>query len=67
MNTMRRFASLVLGGSPARKLPDTLSRLGIAGGADVVIVERDEAGRASIPDLLDALGKRDVQGLLVDG
>jgi toxin FitB len=29
-----RFASpLVLGGSPARKLPDTLSRLGIAGGA----------------------------------
>lgn len=29
-----RFAStLVLGTSPARKLPDTLSRLGIAGGA----------------------------------
>ena len=29
-----RFASpLVLGGSPAPKLPDTLSRLGIAGGA----------------------------------
>ena len=29
-----RFASpLVLGNSPARKLPDTLSRLGIAGGA----------------------------------
>ncbi|MGH3201446.1 MAG: PIN domain-containing protein [Streptosporangiaceae bacterium] len=29
-----RFASpLVLGSSPARKLPDTLSRLGIAGGA----------------------------------
>jgi diaminohydroxyphosphoribosylaminopyrimidine deaminase/5-amino-6-(5-phosphoribosylamino)uracil reductase len=37
-----------------------------AAGADVVIVDRDEAGRASIPGLLDALGKRDVQGLLVE-
>jgi len=37
-----------------------------AAGADVVIVDRDEAGRVSIPGLLDALGKRDVQGLLVE-
>jgi diaminohydroxyphosphoribosylaminopyrimidine deaminase/5-amino-6-(5-phosphoribosylamino)uracil reductase len=37
-----------------------------AAGADVVIVEQDEAGRVSIPGVLDALGKRDVQGLLVE-
>jgi diaminohydroxyphosphoribosylaminopyrimidine deaminase/5-amino-6-(5-phosphoribosylamino)uracil reductase len=37
-----------------------------AAGAEVVVVDRDEAGRASIPGLLDALGKRDVQGLLVE-
>ncbi|MDP9300974.1 MAG: bifunctional diaminohydroxyphosphoribosylaminopyrimidine deaminase/5-amino-6-(5-phosphoribosylamino)uracil reductase RibD [Actinomycetota bacterium] len=36
-------------------------------GAEVVIVDRDEAGRVAIPGLLDALGKRDVQGMLVEG
>ena len=36
-------------------------------GAEAVIIDRDEAGRVSIPGLLDALGKRDVQGLLVEG
>jgi diaminohydroxyphosphoribosylaminopyrimidine deaminase/5-amino-6-(5-phosphoribosylamino)uracil reductase len=38
-----------------------------AAGAEVVIVDRNEAGRVSIPGLVDALGKRDVQGLLVEG
>jgi diaminohydroxyphosphoribosylaminopyrimidine deaminase/5-amino-6-(5-phosphoribosylamino)uracil reductase len=36
-------------------------------GAEVVIIDRDEAGRVSVPGLLDALGKRDVQGMLVEG
>src|SRR5438093_5110792 len=36
-------------------------------GAEVVILDRDDAGRVSIPGLLDALGKRDVQGMLVEG
>ena len=36
-------------------------------GAEVVIIDRDEAGRVSVPGLLDALGKRDVQGILVEG
>ncbi|HEX9299724.1 MAG TPA: bifunctional diaminohydroxyphosphoribosylaminopyrimidine deaminase/5-amino-6-(5-phosphoribosylamino)uracil reductase RibD [Actinomycetota bacterium] len=36
-------------------------------GAEVVIVDRDDVGRVSISGLLDALGKRDVQGALVEG
>ena len=38
-----------------------------AAGADVEIVERDPSGRVSLPDLLSRLGKRDVQGVLVEG
>jgi diaminohydroxyphosphoribosylaminopyrimidine deaminase/5-amino-6-(5-phosphoribosylamino)uracil reductase len=37
-----------------------------ATGAEVVIVDRDETGRVAIPGLLDALGKLDVQGMLVE-
>src|SRR5207245_6294109 len=36
-------------------------------GAEVVMIDRHEAGRVSGPGLLDALGKRDVQGMLVEG
>ena len=38
-----------------------------AAGADVEVLERDDAGRVSLPELLARLGKRDVQGLLVEG
>jgi diaminohydroxyphosphoribosylaminopyrimidine deaminase/5-amino-6-(5-phosphoribosylamino)uracil reductase len=36
-------------------------------GAEVLIIDRDADGRVSLPALLDVLGKRDVQGLLVEG
>jgi diaminohydroxyphosphoribosylaminopyrimidine deaminase/5-amino-6-(5-phosphoribosylamino)uracil reductase len=36
-------------------------------GADVVVVERDAAGGVSLAALLDDLGKRDLQGVLVEG
>ncbi len=36
-------------------------------GADVVVVDRDVAGGVSLGDLLGHLGKRDVQGVLVEG
>jgi diaminohydroxyphosphoribosylaminopyrimidine deaminase/5-amino-6-(5-phosphoribosylamino)uracil reductase len=36
-------------------------------GADVVICERDAAGGVSLPDLTASLGKRDVQGVLLEG
>jgi diaminohydroxyphosphoribosylaminopyrimidine deaminase/5-amino-6-(5-phosphoribosylamino)uracil reductase len=36
-------------------------------GADVVVVDRDDEGRVSLPALVDHLGKLDVQGLLLEG
>jgi len=36
-------------------------------GAEVVVLDRDPADHVSLDALLDALGKRDVQGLLVEG
>lgn len=36
-------------------------------GADVMVFEEDATGRVSLPELLSNLGKRDVQGLLVEG
>ena len=38
-----------------------------AAGADVAVLERDEAGAVSLAALLHHLGKRDVQGVLVEG
>jgi diaminohydroxyphosphoribosylaminopyrimidine deaminase/5-amino-6-(5-phosphoribosylamino)uracil reductase len=38
-----------------------------ATGADVVVLDRDAEGRVSVDALLDALGKRDVQGVLIEG
>jgi diaminohydroxyphosphoribosylaminopyrimidine deaminase / 5-amino-6-(5-phosphoribosylamino)uracil reductase len=49
-----------------RTPPDRVSAWEEAG-AEVVVIDRNEAGRVSIPGLLDALGKRDVQGMLLEG
>lgn len=38
-----------------------------ASGAEVVVLDRDEAGGVSMSALLQHLGKRDVQGVLVEG
>ncbi|HEV8564032.1 MAG TPA: bifunctional diaminohydroxyphosphoribosylaminopyrimidine deaminase/5-amino-6-(5-phosphoribosylamino)uracil reductase RibD [Actinomycetota bacterium] len=38
-----------------------------ASGADVTVLDRDEAGGVSLPALVEHLGKRDVQGLLIEG
>lgn len=39
----------------------------IAAGADVVILDRDAGGGVSLGSLFEALGKRDVQGSLIEG
>jgi diaminohydroxyphosphoribosylaminopyrimidine deaminase/5-amino-6-(5-phosphoribosylamino)uracil reductase len=36
-------------------------------GAEVVLLGSDETGAVSLAGLLDVLGKRDVQGLLIEG
>ena len=36
-------------------------------GADVAVVDRDATGGVSLPALVELLGKRDVQGVLVEG
>ena len=38
-----------------------------ASGVDVTVLDRDEAGGVSLPALVEHLGKRDVQGLLIEG
>jgi diaminohydroxyphosphoribosylaminopyrimidine deaminase/5-amino-6-(5-phosphoribosylamino)uracil reductase len=38
-----------------------------ASGAEVTVLDRDEAGGVSLPALVEYLGKRDVQGLLIEG
>jgi diaminohydroxyphosphoribosylaminopyrimidine deaminase/5-amino-6-(5-phosphoribosylamino)uracil reductase len=39
----------------------------VACGADVLVLDRDGHGGVSLPALVEALGKRDVQGVLVEG
>ncbi len=36
-------------------------------GADVLLCDRDAAGQVSLPELMRSLGKRDVQGVLIEG
>jgi diaminohydroxyphosphoribosylaminopyrimidine deaminase / 5-amino-6-(5-phosphoribosylamino)uracil reductase len=36
-------------------------------GADVMVLDPDPSGRVSLPGLVEALGKRDVQGVLIEG
>jgi diaminohydroxyphosphoribosylaminopyrimidine deaminase/5-amino-6-(5-phosphoribosylamino)uracil reductase len=36
-------------------------------GADVVVLDRDAAGAVSLPALMETLGKRDVQGVVIEG
>jgi diaminohydroxyphosphoribosylaminopyrimidine deaminase/5-amino-6-(5-phosphoribosylamino)uracil reductase len=36
-------------------------------GADLLVLDRDAAGSVSLPALVEELGKRDVQGLLIEG
>jgi diaminohydroxyphosphoribosylaminopyrimidine deaminase / 5-amino-6-(5-phosphoribosylamino)uracil reductase len=47
--------------------PETRVREWQSAGAEVVVAERDVDGRVSLGAVVDALGKRDVQGLLVEG
>lgn len=47
--------------------PEGRIREWTAAGADVAVLERDAAGAVSLPALLHHLGKRDVQGVLVEG
>ncbi len=47
--------------------PEGRIREWTAAGADVAVLERDDAGAVSLPALLHHLGKRDVQGVLVEG
>jgi diaminohydroxyphosphoribosylaminopyrimidine deaminase/5-amino-6-(5-phosphoribosylamino)uracil reductase len=42
-------------------------RAWVDAGAEVVVLDADETGAVSLVGLLDVLGKRDVQGLLVEG
>ncbi|HEY6568106.1 MAG TPA: bifunctional diaminohydroxyphosphoribosylaminopyrimidine deaminase/5-amino-6-(5-phosphoribosylamino)uracil reductase RibD [Actinomycetota bacterium] len=39
----------------------------VGAGAEVVVLDRDVEGGVSLPSLLAALGKRDVQGVLLEG
>ncbi len=39
----------------------------VAAGAEVLVLDREGSGGVSLPSLLAALGKRDVQGVLVEG
>ena len=47
--------------------PDDRQREWRAAGADVAILDRDGSGGVSLPHLVEHLGKRDVQGLLIEG
>ena len=49
------------------RAPDAVVAGWVRAGADVAVVDADPAGGVSLANLLDALGKRDVQGLLVEG
>jgi diaminohydroxyphosphoribosylaminopyrimidine deaminase/5-amino-6-(5-phosphoribosylamino)uracil reductase len=47
--------------------PDRSVDMWIDTGSEVLVLPRDEDGRVSLTALLEALGKRDVQGVLVEG
>ena len=47
--------------------PEDRMRQWTDAGADVLVLERDTEGSVSLPSLLEVLGKRDVQGVLVEG
>jgi diaminohydroxyphosphoribosylaminopyrimidine deaminase/5-amino-6-(5-phosphoribosylamino)uracil reductase len=49
------------------RTPEARMREWSAAGADLVVLDRDAAGAVSLPALVGELGKRDVQGLLVEG
>lgn len=49
------------------RAPEARIREWQSAGAEVLVLDPDEAGRVSVDLLLDVLGKRDVQGLLVEG
>jgi diaminohydroxyphosphoribosylaminopyrimidine deaminase/5-amino-6-(5-phosphoribosylamino)uracil reductase len=49
------------------RAPQDRARAWRGAGADVAVVEPDENGGVSLPALVAQLGKRDVQGLLIEG
>jgi diaminohydroxyphosphoribosylaminopyrimidine deaminase / 5-amino-6-(5-phosphoribosylamino)uracil reductase len=49
------------------RAPQDRARAWREAGADVAVVERDDDGDVSLPALVAELGKRDVQGLLIEG
>jgi diaminohydroxyphosphoribosylaminopyrimidine deaminase/5-amino-6-(5-phosphoribosylamino)uracil reductase len=49
------------------RVPDQRVEAWTRTGAEVLVLERDGAGSVDLGALLDALGKRDVQGVLVEG
>jgi diaminohydroxyphosphoribosylaminopyrimidine deaminase/5-amino-6-(5-phosphoribosylamino)uracil reductase len=48
-------------------VPDGRRQAWIDAGADVMMLDRDGAGGASLPGLVEGLGKRDVQGVVIEG
>ena len=47
--------------------PTSRRREWVDAGADVAVLDRDATGGVSLPALVEVLGKRDVQGLLLEG
>ena len=47
--------------------PTTRRQEWVDTGADVAVVDRDATGGVSLPALVELLGKRDVQGVLIEG
>ena len=49
------------------RAPDARVREWSGAGADVAVLDRDASGTVSVSALVDELGKRDVQGMLIEG
>jgi diaminohydroxyphosphoribosylaminopyrimidine deaminase/5-amino-6-(5-phosphoribosylamino)uracil reductase len=49
------------------RAPEQRLRAWSDAGADVVVIDRDDEGRVSLCALVEHLGKRDVQGVLLEG
>jgi diaminohydroxyphosphoribosylaminopyrimidine deaminase/5-amino-6-(5-phosphoribosylamino)uracil reductase len=49
------------------RAPDTTANAWHRAGAEVVVCDRDDEGRVSLAALIGVLGKRDIQGVLVEG
>jgi len=47
--------------------PSDRRREWLVAGADVIVLDRDASGGVSLPALVQTLGKRDVQGVLIEG